>query len=253
VLACVRVHACVLVGNLAPNQVWLWAKQINAQSSFRDKSTLASDHSLQEPAMHKRDLLVGPTWYDDGQHREIRAKCRPMALWSLPLAGDWSVDMINRPKQYMRVMLIKNVDVENRFANGTQGYVMYWQPGSAGRSKRSKYAVDVDFPSVMVTFAKQSSVASGKPRYYEGVDKMDLKPMLEHLPGSYQHSVMEQLPIIPAYGLTTHKSQSLTMRHLVKVCLEGIFAHGSAQHSCLRSAGVKDICGYVCVMDLGLA
>ena len=154
--------------------------------------------------------------------------------------------MLNRPKRYMRVMMTKNVNVENRFANGTQGYIMYWQPGSVGQSRRSKYAVDVDTPSLMVTFAKQSAVDSGKPRYYEDVDKMDLKPMPEHLPGQYHSYIIEQLPIIPAYGLTTHKSQSLTIRHVVKVCMEGIFAHGSAQRWFLRSISIKDVCIAVC-------
>ena len=37
---------------------------------------------------------------------------------------------------------------------------------------------------------------------------------------------MLQLPVLPAYCLTNHKVQALTIRHEVDGCLEGVFAHG---------------------------
>eukprot|EP00974_Lingulodinium_polyedra_P071718 6938518-Lingulodinium_polyedra.AAC.1 len=37
---------------------------------------------------------------------------------------------------------------------------------------------------------------------------------------------MLQLQLLPAYCLTIHKVQALTIRHEVAGCLEGIFAHG---------------------------
>ena len=37
---------------------------------------------------------------------------------------------------------------------------------------------------------------------------------------------MLQLPFQPAYALTIHKVQALTIKHFVDGCLEGIFAHG---------------------------
>ena len=38
---------------------------------------------------------------------------------------------------------------------------------------------------------------------------------------------MVQLPLQPAYGLTVHKVQALTIAHIVRGCLEGVFAAGS--------------------------
>ena len=37
---------------------------------------------------------------------------------------------------------------------------------------------------------------------------------------------MLQLQAQPAYSLTIHKVQSLTIKHTVRGCLEGVFAHG---------------------------
>ena len=37
---------------------------------------------------------------------------------------------------------------------------------------------------------------------------------------------MLQLPFQPAYALTIHKVQALTIKHFVDGCLEGVFAHG---------------------------
>ena len=37
---------------------------------------------------------------------------------------------------------------------------------------------------------------------------------------------MLQLPVQPAYALSIHKVQALTIRHTVNGCLEGVFAHG---------------------------
>ena len=37
---------------------------------------------------------------------------------------------------------------------------------------------------------------------------------------------MLQLQLQPAYCLTNHKVQALTIRHTVDGCLEGVFAHG---------------------------
>ena len=37
---------------------------------------------------------------------------------------------------------------------------------------------------------------------------------------------MLQLQVQPAYGLTIHKVQALTIKHVVNGCLEGVFAQG---------------------------
>ena len=54
---------------------------------------------------------------------------------------------------------------------------------------------------------------------------MDLRvrPESLHVTGE---PVMVQLPVLPAYALTIHKTQALSIKHLVLGCLEGIFAQG---------------------------
>ncbi len=184
-------------------------------------------------------------WHDDSHTKHIRKQCKnPQALWTLPLAGDWDIDMLSRQKVFMRVMLTKNVNVKERFANGTQGYILRWQPCSVGSRKRSKYIVAVDEQSLAVTFVKKSSLDSGKSVLFEEFDKIELKPVPERLSGKHGNSVVEQIPVLPAYALTIHKCQSLTISHTVKLCLEGIFAHGSAYVSCSRST---DPANLVCV------
>ena len=55
---------------------------------------------------------------------------------------------------------------------------------------------------------------------------MDVEPRLEGLKGCSGAAVF-QLPLQPAYGLTVHKVQALTIAHVVRGCLEGVFAAGS--------------------------
>ncbi len=38
--------------------------------------------------------------------------------------------------------------------------------------------------------------------------------------------VLLQLPVVPSYALTVHKTQALSIKHLAKGCLEGVFAMG---------------------------
>ena len=38
--------------------------------------------------------------------------------------------------------------------------------------------------------------------------------------------VLVQLPLIPAYALTVHKTQALSIKHVVRGCIEGVFAQG---------------------------
>ena len=55
---------------------------------------------------------------------------------------------------------------------------------------------------------------------------MDVEARPEGLKGC-SGAAMVQLPLQPAYGLTVHKVQALTIAHIVRGCLEGVFAAGS--------------------------
>ena len=38
--------------------------------------------------------------------------------------------------------------------------------------------------------------------------------------------VLVQLPLIPASALTVHKTQALSIKHIVRGCIEGVFVQG---------------------------
>ena len=57
------------------------------------------------------------------------------------------------------------------------------------------------------------------------IDHMDIGARQETL-AMRGEPIMLQLCVIPAYALTIHKTQSLSIKHLVVGCLEGVFALG---------------------------
>ena len=61
---------------------------------------------------------------------------------------------------------------------------------------------------------------------YPDIDHMDVKPKLEIMATGRGEPSLLQLPLVPAYALTVHKVQALSIKHVVQGCLEGIFAHG---------------------------
>jgi hypothetical protein len=123
----------------------------------------------------------------------------------------------------MRVMLISNIDVKQRFANGTQGRLLYWHPGFVEKSK----FLPASHPDLLVRFVKENAYAAQR-ELVEEVHFMDFPARSEILKGTNVVSTsMVQVSLQPAYALSNHKIQSLTVIHGVNGCLEGIFAHGS--------------------------
>ena len=57
------------------------------------------------------------------------------------------------------------------------------------------------------------------------MDFMDLGARQETL-NTRGEPILLQLPLVPAYALTVHKTQALSIKHQVIGCLEGVFAHG---------------------------
>ena len=57
------------------------------------------------------------------------------------------------------------------------------------------------------------------------MDFMDLGARQETL-NIRCEQIMLQLCVVPAYALTVHKTQALSIKHLVLGCLEGVFALG---------------------------
>ena len=83
------------------------------------------NHSIKIKAKVRSRGTRGQNWYSESRVQFIRKKARTQSLWNLHLAGDWhhSVETVptgSRP-HLMRCMLISNLAVEQRFANGTTG------------------------------------------------------------------------------------------------------------------------------------
>ena len=77
------------------------------------------------------------------------------------LSGDWHHTMEDKPPagpraHMMRVMLIQNIAVDQRFANGTQGRLLHWHPG-ATESRRK--ALPAYCSELLVRFCKESALA----------------------------------------------------------------------------------------------
>ena len=126
----------------------------------------------------------------------------------------------------MRVMLISNIAVNERFANG-----IHKADCSIGilelRKANGARCQHIALISSRV-FCKESSLT--KQEMLPDMDLMDLGARQETL-NIRGEPILLQLCVVPAYALTIHKTQALSIKHLVLGSLEGVFAWG--QDVCL--------------------
>ena len=80
-------------------------------------------------------------------------------------------------------------------------------------------------PELMTRFVKESSLTT-KSEWLPDVDFMDVNCRNETIHGTGGESLLLQMPLAPAYGLTVHKTQALSIKHVVDGCTEGMFATG---------------------------
>ena len=95
---------------------------------------------------------------EDRRTELARKSSRTQALWYLHLAGDWSQAFETaasaiRPHM-MRCMLVSNLALDQRFANGTQGRLLCWFPEKAETRK----ALQSSHPELFARFVKESSL-----------------------------------------------------------------------------------------------
>ena len=180
-------------------------------------------HSLKVKGKCRARGTRGENWYHANRVRVIRRTVRTQSLWNLQLAGDWHAasEIVPTGSQphLMRVMLVANLAVDQRFANGTQGRLLYWHPAHVDGKK----GLPASHPELLARFAKESAMS--KREMFPDIDHMDVTARSESL-ATKGAPVLLQLPVNPAYGLTVHKVQSLSIKHLVLGCLEGVFALG---------------------------
>ena len=211
----------------------------------------ACAHNVKIKARVRAKGQRGAGWYGERRVQFLRRKCRCQALWLLQLAGDfhdaYETEPLANPaqKHMMRAMclqwvmpgldlaafpcftgpvrsrplwLTSNLAVDQRFANGTQGRVMYWHPK---KTENQRLALPASHPDIMARFLKETSV--NKQELFPDVDHIDVQVRPETL-RSRDEPVILQLPLVPCYALTIHKTQSLSVKHIVRGCLEGVFA-----------------------------
>ena len=117
----------------------------------------------------------GQQWFTEARTALLRRRARAQAAWNLHLAGDFHADLETKPlpprQHLMRVMLISNVAVDQRFANGTQGRLLSWTPAAVENGK----ALSAGHPELTARFAKESAMrlTSMVPeaRFFFGVGK----------------------------------------------------------------------------------
>ena len=162
-------------------------------------------------------------WYAESRVQMLRKKCRTQSLWNLHLAGDWHVASETMPPRarphMMRCMLISNLAVDQRFANGTQafgsrsdrtgqdeagldqtdltyqGRLLQWHP-AATDSKRK--ALPAYCPDLLARFCKETSLS--KAEMLPDIDHMDIGARQENL-AVRGEPIMLQLCVVPAYVL----------------------------------------------------
>jgi hypothetical protein len=182
------------------------------------------NHTLKVKAKVRARGVRGQHWYNERRTQLARKKSKTQALWNLHLAGDWHPDSETKSPpmrpHMMRTMLVSNLAVDQRFANGTQGRILHWHPASV----LSKKALPSSHPELLARFAKESSLR--KQEMYPDIDHMDVTARQETLMNVISQPVLLQLPLVPAYALSVHKSQSLSIIHTIHGCLEGVFAQG---------------------------
>ena len=190
-------------------------------------------HSMKVKARVRARGSRGQQWFNERRTQLARKRSRTQALWNLHLAGDWHPDSETKPPSsrphMMRTMLVSNLAVDQRFANGTQGRVLHWYPGSV----HSKKALPASHPELLVRFAKESALK--KPEMYPDIDHMDVTARQETLVNVIGHPVVLQEPLVPCYSLTVHKVQALSITHVVRGCLEGVFAKGLVGKQIVRT------------------
>ena len=88
----------------------------------------------------------------------MRRNSRTQSLFLLHMAGDFHPEHETgspSPRPHMmRTMLVSNLAVQERFANGTQGRLMFWHPTTCTKGK-SLYSSN---PELLARFVKDSAL-----------------------------------------------------------------------------------------------
>ena len=139
-----------------------------------------TNHALKIKARLRARGSRGSNWYNDRKSEFIRKKARTQSLWLLHLAGDFHESLETEkmsPKPHlMRTMLVSNLDVQQRFANGTQGRLLYWFPDKLSQKRK---AISASCPDLAARFVKEASMT--KTDMLADIDFIDVTARQENI------------------------------------------------------------------------
>ena len=98
----------------------------------------------------------------------------------------------------------------------TQGRLLHWCPTDPD-VEESKKAVPASHPNISARFVKESALQK-RGTFLPDVDMMDISVRQENLNARGQ-PIMLQLPLVPAYALTVHKTQAAALSRAVSFCV----------------------------------
>ena len=136
-----------------------------------------SDHSMKIQGVVVNGYASVNEPFKERTKKLIKRHAKTQALWNLKLSGNWhpsyETSLLVHVPHMMRVMLLANIDMDQHFANGTQGRLLYWSPSKVeGRAPLSAMRGDIS-----VRFAKEASIH--KENMSIEVDFLDIKPRRE--------------------------------------------------------------------------
>ena len=92
---------------------------------------------------------------------------------------------------------------------------MCWNPQRTAKGK----ALYSSHPELLARVVKESALH--KREMFPDLDHIDVTARQETLSSFQGQPALLQLPIVPSYALTVHKTQALSIKHVVRGCLEG--------------------------------
>ena len=116
------------------------------------------NHTLKVKGRVRSRGARGNGWFNERRTHLVRRNARTQSLFLLHMAGDWHPEHeITNPSprpHMMRTMLVSNLAVQERFANGTQGRLMFWHPTTCTKRK----AIYSSRPELLARFVKDSAL-----------------------------------------------------------------------------------------------
>jgi len=149
------------------------------------------------------------------------------------------------PAHQGRLMLLRNIDVSKRLANGVTLRLLprrSWSVTPKRDLLGSHVARPVSVhtnPDLQIYVQKDDQRRRESMVQIEGVNAFPLGYASEETIDAYGLGPVTTLPVSPAYACTVHKGQGLTIRQVLAM-LEGLFAHGQVYVLTSRTPLEKD-------------